>query len=262
MGENSLTPDIIIETLKRSSLPTILVEGKDDFIIYRKFQDKIGARYVSFLICGGRNTLLKIFDRKDEFSNKKVMFIADKDMWVFSLIPEKYKDIFFTKGYSIENDLYEDGKFFIQSLFDNSENVKFEKIVKEVIGWFAFEVNKIKSDENYDAKFSDVTLLSTKIFHRNLNKFTEDFISKRGIENKQNKTVIEIENDFVRKLRGKFIFQVIVLIFQERTGRNKITYTKEQLFDLCYTEGMRDSNKKTNVNKFINQLLKFKDNKN
>lgn len=262
MRNNALTPDIIIKTLKRSDLPTVLVEGKDDFFIYRKFQNKIGARYVSFLPCGGRNTLLKVFDRKGELNNKKVMFIADKDMWVFSFIPEKYKDIIFTKGYSIENDLYEDGKSLIKNLFKDNENIRFKKILREVTLWFAFEVNKINSDERYNAKFSDVTLLSTKIFNRELNKFTENFISRRGIENIQDETVKEINDNFIQKLRGKFIFQIIELLFQKREIKKDITYTKKQLFDLCYAEGIRDNNKETNMNNFINYLLKFKDNKN
>ncbi|MCD4793896.1 MAG: DUF4435 domain-containing protein [Bacteroidales bacterium] len=258
MRQNPLTPDILIETLKRSNLPTVLIEGKDDIIIYRKFQNKIGARYVSFQECGGRNTLLKIFDRKDELSNKKIMFIADKDMWVFSSVPEKYNEIFFTKGYSIENDLYEDGQSLIQGFFSDNEKDRFKKIIQEIIYWFAFEVNKIKSDEGYDAEFSEVTILSTKTFNKALNKFTEYFISKRGIENFQNETVIEINDNYIQKLRGKFIFQVLELLFQERINKEEVTYTKNQLFDLCYTIGIQDNNKETNMNRFVNELLEFK----
>ena len=36
-----------------------------------------------------------------------VIFVADQDMWFFTGIPEKYRDtIIFTRGYSLENDLY------------------------------------------------------------------------------------------------------------------------------------------------------------
>lgn len=261
MRQNPLTSEILIDTLKRSSLPTILVEGKDDFIIYRKFQEKIGVRYVSFLRCGGRNTLLKIFDRKDELDNKKIMFVADKDLWVFSSVPEMYNEILFTKGYSIENDLYEDGQSLIQKLFNTKEEERFKLIIKEIIYWFAYEVNKIKSNQGYDAYFSEVTILSTKTFDRLLNKFTDNFIKNRGVENNQNETVKEIKDNFILKLRGKFIFQVLELIFQERKIKEdkSVSYTKNQLFDLCFTEGIRDDKKKTNINRFINELIIFKE---
>lgn len=40
MRENPLTPEILLETLKRSSLKTVLVEGTDDMEVYRKDEKK------------------------------------------------------------------------------------------------------------------------------------------------------------------------------------------------------------------------------
>ena len=34
--QTPLTPEILIATLKRSNLKTILIEGKDDLLIYKK----------------------------------------------------------------------------------------------------------------------------------------------------------------------------------------------------------------------------------
>jgi hypothetical protein len=106
----TLTIDDIVATLKRSSLPTVLVEGKEDIIIYRQIEQLFGATKINFLPCGGRNTLLKIFERRNEFSNIKTFFIADKDMWVFETPPIEYHEVLFTTGYCLENDLYIDGK--------------------------------------------------------------------------------------------------------------------------------------------------------
>lgn len=257
---NPLTPYILIETLKRSNLPTILVEGNDDINIYNFFEQKIGSRKISFINCGGRNTLLKIYEKKKELQGKKVMYIADKDMWVFSEIPQKYKDIFFTKGYSIENDLYEDGYTLIHKLFNTEENKKFEIILQELIKWFAFEITKFKTNKKYDAKFSEVSILSTDNFNRKLNKFTSQFIKNRCPENSNNKTVHEIQNNYIQKLRGKFIFQIFLLLFQERKKKNSIKpikYTTNQLFDLCFRQGISNKQNKTNMNRLINELLKF-----
>ena len=74
-----LTVDEIIETLKRSSLTTVLVEGVDDVMIYRWLEDEIGIHNANFFPCGGRNNLLEIYERRAEFSELKTIFVADKD---------------------------------------------------------------------------------------------------------------------------------------------------------------------------------------
>jgi hypothetical protein len=38
MSKNPLTADIIIETMKRSSLNTLFIEGKDDLLIYENYR--------------------------------------------------------------------------------------------------------------------------------------------------------------------------------------------------------------------------------
>ncbi len=110
MRENPLTADILIATIKRSALPTIFVESKDDAIIYRGFESFLGIGKIDFIQCGGRNTVLKIYERRNELSSKKIKFIADRDMWVFTSVPAEYLEVIFTQGYSIENDLYTDGE--------------------------------------------------------------------------------------------------------------------------------------------------------
>ncbi len=112
-----LTEDEIIATLERSSFEiTILVEGSDDIIIYRNlegFLEKKGYSYIDVLGVGGRNTILNIFNKKKSGSilqDKKIIFIVDKDIWVNVGIPDQYinKNLIFTFGYSIENDVFMD----------------------------------------------------------------------------------------------------------------------------------------------------------
>ena len=80
----------IVDTLKRTSLLTVLVEGKDDASVYRYLEHKINIDDVDVLICDGRSKLIKIFERREEFKNTKVVFLADKDMWFFVGIPKQY----------------------------------------------------------------------------------------------------------------------------------------------------------------------------
>ena len=103
---NPMTVEQLVGVLRRSRKPRIVVEGDDDVIIYRELTKRIGILEVAPLPSGGRKKLLQVYERRSEFAHVPVAFIADRDMWLFSGIPEGYADIIWTQGYSIENDLY------------------------------------------------------------------------------------------------------------------------------------------------------------
>jgi Protein of unknown function (DUF4435) len=108
VGNKSLpTVNEIVNSLKRSFIPTILIEGNDDVFIYRWLKSNLATTLVSLQPCGGRNNLFKIYDRRHEFFDVNVVFIADKDSYRFTQIPSDRSDIIFTSGYCIENDIYE-----------------------------------------------------------------------------------------------------------------------------------------------------------
>ena len=100
------TVDELVATLHRSELPTVVVEGKDDMQIYRWVEARIGNRNADVLPVGGRENPLSVYERRTEYAHLPVAFVADRDMWLFSGIPPGYRDIIWTEGYSIENDLY------------------------------------------------------------------------------------------------------------------------------------------------------------
>src|SRR4051794_1832260 len=104
MARTVLTTDEIVAALKRSNLPTIICEGDNDVVVFREIEYLLKSRRVDFVPSGGRPALLEIFRRRHEFPLLPVMFVADKDMWIFDSIPTEYCDIVFTNGYSIEND--------------------------------------------------------------------------------------------------------------------------------------------------------------
>ena len=80
-NKDSLTPDIIIETLKRSNLNTVLIEGVDDVDVYRTLEDYLDIADISFMECQGRINLLKVFERRNEI-NDKVLFLCGRAFWV------------------------------------------------------------------------------------------------------------------------------------------------------------------------------------
>jgi len=253
---NPLSPDILVETIKRSNLPTVLVEGTDDFDIYRYFENKIGIRKVDFIPCGGRNTILEIYKRKSEFPSKKVMYIADKDMWIFSSIPPEYMEIIFTNGYSIENDLFVDAESLLSNLLDANENIRLNTLISNVLNWFAFEVDKFLNNQEYDANFSEITLLNTSILDRNSNDLTVEFIADKNFIEPTEDIKNKLSKNYKVNFRGKFIFQLLELIFQSRT-RGAIKYHRKQLFNLCFVEGIRDEAKNTNINRLLNEIKRF-----
>ncbi len=241
-----MTVNEIVSTLTHSSLPTIFVEGKDDIIVYRQFEKIFGARKVDFFRCNGRATLLEIFKRKDEFAHLNTHFIADKDMWVFVGIPAEYQDVFFTQGYSIENDLFFDGQYLVNGLLDSDEIILKDEILHNVIQWFASEVELYINGSVQDNHFSEVSLLNGNVMGFKDACFTQTFLNQRNIAILPNSTLItDIQENYISKLRGKFLFQIYRKVFEKhrKALNTKATvYSTAQLFDLCLREGIKSEN--------------------
>jgi hypothetical protein len=134
----NLTVDETIQLLKRTSLPTVIVEGCDDMIIYRRFEDDLSHLGVSVLPVGGRLNVLEIFNRINEINNNiNIVFIADKDTWINTGVPTAFQhdSLLFTDGYSIENDVYNDAELW--KLLQTHELIKFNQDVVNFIEWYA-----------------------------------------------------------------------------------------------------------------------------
>lgn len=229
---NPLTPDILLQTLKRSSLNTVVIEGKDDLYLYRKMIEDIGDTKISLLACGGRSALLKVYERKNEVENAKLTFVCDSDLWIFFGEPEfKNNDMITTEGYSIENEIYQDGEDILLNLLSDQETEYFNILIKNTCRWFASEIDKIFENRQHDCLFSNVSLLSTAVIKANNVDFEPQFLASRNYTDPNEERHSDLVKNFKIKLRGKYIFQLFEKIFQRRKD---VTYTKEQLFDLVY----------------------------
>ncbi|MGV1804290.1 DUF4435 domain-containing protein [Agrobacterium vitis] len=139
-GKIELTLEEISYTLRHSALPTIIIEGKDDTIVFRPLEERFGAERVSIFPVGGRAKVLTLFS---EFgANPQFLFIADRDEWCVDPIPENFNSprLIFTDGYSIENDAIRDGDML--ALLRQSERAKFEEELKTFLGWYALAFNR------------------------------------------------------------------------------------------------------------------------
>ena len=138
------TVEDLVTTLRLSKKPNIVVEGKNDEIIYGSLVDRLGIFDVDFFRAGCKNTLLHLYEELSQYENSgdfrhaPVAFIADRDMWLFRGIPSRYDDIIWTEGYSIENDLYSNAK--LRSRVGNM--AEYDQTLDSISMWFAYKVEE------------------------------------------------------------------------------------------------------------------------
>lgn len=140
--KTEITVDELVSTIKHSSLPTLIVEGVDDVIVFRRLEDSYSSIQLSILPAGGRTNLLKLFERLAELPKGKIAFIADRDTWVYSGIPAEYDSnlLAFTAGYSIENDIYLDGT--IEAMMTPAEKIRFKTELIVFVEWYALAADR------------------------------------------------------------------------------------------------------------------------
>lgn len=219
-GKVDISVDEVVSALKKTSLPTVIIEGKDDIIIFRKLERLLDGA-LDVLPVGGRNNVFSIFERRSEFSNKNVVYIADRDLYVITGVPEKYIDekLIFTNGFSIENDIFLDVE--INSMFTHEEVTKFKRDLDIFCRWYSLAVKRIiegKPDkirchpksilQNTESRPANVTLEQGE-------EYPEDLFE-------------EIKRDAFKKVRGKSLLGLALI--QLSTPNRKPIHTHESTF--------------------------------
>lgn len=235
MSVPTLTVDELVSTLKKTSLPTVLVEGQDDMRFYRWIEKHLPGR-ASLLSCDGRTTLLAVYDRRKEFHRLKATFLADKDMWLFTAIPKAYSDVIWTSGYSIENDIIADSK--IDELLSEEENIQYKNLVTEIIKWFAFEVEVFRSGgaSKQSVKLSKLIVGS---------RLSDAYLQNRRYRPPNTATIEEITENWKLRLRGKTLLDVLTKILGQAS--RSPNYGGGQLLEIGV---------KLSPNKYVTRLIK------
>jgi hypothetical protein len=142
------TVEELFELLKRTTLPTILVEGKDDIIFYRKIEEALSNYHVDVLPAGNKQSVLKLMELlKGYQSAAQFVYVVDKDLWVHQA-PEGLEaevNLITTDGYSIENDLFWDGE--LEGLLHKGERAIFMAEIEKFCEWYALAVQRTLSGE-------------------------------------------------------------------------------------------------------------------
>ena len=211
---NPMTVNRLVETLIRSQTPKIVVEGDDDIVIYRELVRRIGIIDIGLHAAGGREKLLRVYERRNEFAHVPVAFIADQDMWLFSEIPNRYKGIIWTKGYSIENDLYAGAE--LERLMDASERLEHRKVLDAIVEWFAFEV-----EEFLAGRAPKVNIHCNQIVPQKQTQIDDEFRKSRGLRKPNPELHRQIREAYQLQLRGKLLFQLLVRFLSESNRATK-----------------------------------------
>jgi len=150
-----------------------------------------------------------------------------------------FKEIIWTNGYCIENDIFADSN--LLELLHKEERFEFETTIKEICRWFAFEVEKYLRNENFNVK--DTVY---KICSDDSSKLCPKFLEEIGFKEPNGELLNDIILNYELKLRGKQIFQVLTRIFA--TKSKYMRFSKYNIIGLAIR-----SNKK---NIYIGNLIK------
>jgi hypothetical protein len=220
------TPDEIVQLLKHTSMPTLLVEGPSDADLFRIIEARSGLLGGTVLSCGGRSALLQIYDRRAEFSHLKCAFLADADMWHFSSVPPQYTGIIFTAGYAIENDIL-DGPA-VERLLVPAEQAEFAVAIDCLSEWFAHEVAEWTSgrDPQLDVHINVLIPPGT-------GSLNGTWCATRGFTPPVPTLVAAIRKNYRVSLRGKQLIQALLRFLSAPARASK--YSRYNLLEIAAT---------------------------
>jgi hypothetical protein len=161
-------------------------------------EERLAFLGVSFLPLTGKDSVIEVWKGLPGAHRWKAFFIVDQDSWVYVGMPKEYvsNDLETTSGYSIENDLLEDGD--LLELCTPAERAMFDRELEIVCRWHARRVAKIA--QGADERIRD---------HPNqiLNVGAPDI----STEPKDVQTwYLTLLTGFSSKLRGKTLMQLLI----------------------------------------------------
>jgi hypothetical protein len=222
------TADELLETIRRSNLPTLVVEGVQDVRALRHIEEATGL-IGSILQCGGRTAALHIHDRIEDFLSIPIVFMLDRDLSVLRSVPRRSHRIVWTWGYSLENDLLSGSE--IDKMFDEKDAILFNKILNSLVHWQAHAIffsKKNKCGPTLKEPADAVVDCSTGVIrsHHVSAKFNHEIFGS---------IYKKIQKNPKRYIRGKQLLGAYQIILNRpgRAGR----MNNRAIVDVCLTQG-------------------------
>ncbi len=202
-----LSVDEAVATICKSTLTTVITEGRDDYIVYRKIEERLQEFSLSFFPVGGRDAVLQVW-QKVKAQGKSIIAIVDKDQWLYAGVPNEYvsDDLIVTDGYSLENDIFRDGK--IENLLTAAERTEFLSHIDQVCEWYEHSLNCISKGVE-----AEISTHPRRIVAGEVDYGTVPAHEKIGIL-----------NDYTRLLRGKTLFSTIMMQLARSNRTPKHSY--------------------------------------
>jgi hypothetical protein len=216
------TVDELFELLKRTGLPTVLVEGKDDIIFYRRVEEGLSELGIDILPAGNKQAVLQLRDKlNDESIKKPIIFIVDNDLWVHFGDERNDAGVITTDGYSIENDIFSDGE--LCTLLNKDECPRFEAELERFIRWYALAVSRQLRGVACEFRTHPTKVLEDPGFYEQQLKLLDDEAYPDGLYS-------EIFSNYQRLLRGKSLFAL--LLRQLSRAHRKTKFGVYQLMEI------------------------------
>lgn len=222
------TVDELIGMLNHSSYPTILVEGIDDVRWYRCFEQEFYGNAKVFQV-GGRSVLFNLYERHHEIISN-VVYLADRDMYVFGRTPEMYRNIIFTKGYSIENDLLK-GSVVVQTLLGSKDKARLNRLLPPLAKWFAFCVEEFKHGKSPVLTDAPQCIISER---GDQAEIRPEYKTRIAFHEPDESLKQKILLNFDMKFRGKNLSQLYAFVLSKRKhGDEGEKFTDSQLLEIA-----------------------------
>jgi hypothetical protein len=201
----------IVETIKRTSLPTIISEGKDDAIVSRPIERHCADIGISFLPVGGKGRALDVWKNLPlHIRNRNALWI-DQDLWVFFGVPNEFvlDRVILSTGYSVENDIFSDYDF--KNLMSDAEIQNFHETLTIVASWFGNAVSRIEAGEVVELK-----------------RHPNDVLNE--LQGEFRHDPYDVESCYLIKLRGKTLMSLYLKVLSNKTRSSK--YSGHNLLEL------------------------------
>lgn len=216
------TVDELFALLKNTTIPTVLVEGKDDIVFYRRLENDLEDIGIDMLPAGNKGAVLALRERiKNEPVDAPIAFVVDKDLWVYSECDESLNDVITTDGYSIENDIFIDGE--LLELMSHEELDQFNNELRKFSHWYALTLTRSQQGVNVSFRESPYRVLNDSDFYNTATQLLED-------EHYPEEFFELIHSQYGKLLRGKSLFALIVRQLSHPDRRTK--FSGNQLMEI------------------------------
>ena len=213
-----LTADEILSTIAHSSFPSIVTEGDDDVIVFRRLEDEFSHIGLTIIPAGGKTAVLEVFERRNRLPAKaQVLFIVDRDFWVISGIPANFisGQLLLTDGYSIENDMYRDGD--LETLLTNQEKRVFRSDMQLICRWYALEISRRLVGRGTKLGIHPNELLDDKARCDKLMELYSDEVFPEQL-------VQTVTEQYARVLRGKTLLALLTRHAKGHSNRTLLNF--------------------------------------